>query len=379
MSEKITFTQWLANLWKGIWQVLCWIGRAFNPKYKSIFGRVCWATITVCIVVVTAIFFRAWYQMECEDDFRLSDKQRISNQLVFAKKGYSDKPGFIQNFITGEVIERGIDWIALPIDEDSLIVYSKKGKRGYMNRFNGKIAIPAKYNKAWVFSNGVAAVMQGDSVCFIDHSGKAVNDKKFAYNPKNSGYVYHGDYCAMAVDGGLMGLIDRNGNWAVEPKYQWIISEAKNFWRVREGDSQTGLWYVLNDKAQPVTEIGYPEITVSEDLGIVATLPNHLQVSYGFDGTKSDKFLLYEVEKMYYDKDEWDKDGNRLIDATTLMRYRMSDGYEGLCTVDGNLVTEPLYWEVLPLTKDTYLCRFKDASAGVIINSKGEIVKQANS
>lgn len=57
----------------------------------------------------------------------------------------------------------------------------------------------------------------------------------------------------------------------------------------------------------------------------------------------------------------------------------MSDGYEGLCTVDGSLVTEPLYWEVLPLTKDTYLCRYKDASAGVIVNSKGEIVKQGNS
>ncbi|WP_290395079.1 hypothetical protein, partial [uncultured Duncaniella sp.] len=90
-------------------------------------------------------------------------------------------------------------------------------------------------------------------------------------------------------------------------------------------------------------------------------------------------FLLYEVEKMYYDKDEWDKEGNRLIDATTLMRYRMSDGYEGLCTVNGEIVTEPLYWEVLPLTKDTYLCRYKDASAGVIVNSKGEIVKHENS
>ena len=57
----------------------------------------------------------------------------------------------------------------------------------------------------------------------------------------------------------------------------------------------------------------------------------------------------------------------------------MSDGYEGLCTVDGNLVTEPLYWEVLPLAKDMYLCRYKDASAGVIVNSKGEIVKQEKS
>lgn len=377
-TNKITFTQWLANLWKGVWQVLCWIGRAFNPKYKSIFGRVCWAIITLCIVAVTAIFFRAWYHMECEDDFRLSDKQRISNQLVFAKKDYSDKPGFIQNFITGEVIERGIDWIALPIDEDSLIVYSKKGKRGYMNRFNGKIAIPAKYNKAWVFSNGVAAVMQGDSVCFIDHSGKAVNDKKFAYNPKNSGYVYHGDYCAIAIDNGNMGLIDKSGNWAVKPDYQWIVSETKNFWRARKGDNLSGLWYAINDKAEVITESGYPDISITDDAGVIATLPNHLQVSYGFDGVKSDNFIVRDIEELTYYLPDWDKNGDRKIGFSTLNLYRMPDGYEGLCTKDGDLVTEPLYWRVSAIDKDLYLCKFNDADAGFIVNSKGKIVKRQN-
>lgn len=378
MRERITFKEWLANFFKEVWQVLCWIGRAFNPKYKSIFGRICWGAITLCVVAVTCMIGKAWYHEFYEKSYCRADHQRISANLTFNKPSYSNKPGWIQNIHTGEIIMKDIDWIALPSDEDSLIVYSRDNKRGYLNRFSGKIAIPAKYTKAWVFSSGIAAVSEEDSIYFINHSGKAINNKKFAFNPKNKGYVFHGDYCAMADDSGLMGLIDRNGNWAVEPSYQWIISETKNFWRVRKGDSQTGLWYVLNDKAQPVTEIGYPEITVTDDLGIVATLPNHLQVSYGFDGIKSDKFLLYEVEKMYYDKDEWDKDGNRLIDATTLMRYRMSDGYEGLCTVDGNIVTEPLYWEVLPLTKDTYLCRYKDASAGVIVNSRGEIIKQQN-
>ena len=378
MSNKITFKNWLANLGKGLWQAICWVGRCLNPKYKTPFWRIIWSVLTICIVVATCIITHVWYQMEREELHRFGHKQRISNQLTFVKPRYSTKPGIIQNFITGEVIAKDIDWIALPADEDSLIVYSKDDKRGYINRFSGEIAIPAKYSKAWVFSGGVAAVAEGASVYFIDHSGKAVNNKKFAYNPKNHGYVFHGDYCAMAVDDGLMGLIDRNGNWAVEPKYQWIISEANNFWRAREGDSQTGLWYALNDRAELVTEIGYPEITISEDFGIIATLPNHLQVSYGFDGTKSDKFLCRDLEKMYYDKDEWDEEGNKIIDATTLMRYRMSDGYEGLCTVDGDIITEPIYWEIAPITKDTYLCKYKDASAGVIVNSKGEIVQHQN-
>lgn len=147
---------------------------------------------------------------------------------------------------------------------------------------------------------------------------------------------------------------------------------------MRKGDSEDGLWYAFNDKGEQVTEIGYPVLEISEDLGIVATLPCKLQVAYGFDGTKSDKFLVQDVEEMTYNKPEWDKDGNREVGITTLMRYRMPDGHEGLCTAAGDIVTEPLFWEVQPIGKDTYLCTYKDTRAGVIVNSKGEIVKQQN-
>lgn len=378
MSEKITFKNWLANLWKGIWQALCWVGRAFNPNNKTPFWRVVWAVITICIVTVTGMLVHSYYKYECRHNYRYSDTQRISANLSFVKENDA-KTGVIKNIHTGDVITKDIQWIALPTDEDSLIVFSRKDMRGYINRFSGEVAIPAQYPKAWVFSSGVAAVAEGDSVYFIDHSGKAINGKKFKYDPKTRGYVYHGDLCAMAVPGGNMGLIDKSGVWAVEPTYDWICAEAKNFWRARKGGSETGLWYALNDKAEIITETGYSDITITEDLGIIATLPNHLQVSYGFDGTKSDRFLLLDLEKMYYDKDEWDDEGNKIIDVTTLMRYRMSDGYEGLCTANGDIITEPIYWEVTPITKDTYLCKFKDASTGVIINSKGEIVKHQNS
>ncbi len=378
MREKITFKEWLVNFFKGVWQALCWAGRTFNPKYKSIFGRICWGAITVCIVAVTCMIGKAWYHEFYERPYRYSDHQRISANLTFTKPSLGDKPGYIQNHQTGEVIIKGIDWISLSADEDSLMVYSQKGKRGYINRYSGEISIPAQYDKAWVFAEGVAAVANGDSVYFIDHSGNSVNGKKFRYNAKNRGYVYHGEHCAISVDGGKMGLIDKDGNWAVQPEYDWIVSECNNYWKMRKGGSETGLWYAFNDNAEQVTETGYPILEISEDLGIVATLLNHLQVAYGFDGTKSDNFLIRDIEEMIYNMPSWDENGDREVGITTLMRYRMPDGHEGLCTVNGDIVTEPLYWEVKPVSKDTYLCTYKDTQAGVIINSKGEIVKQQN-
>ncbi|MEZ3591326.1 MAG: WG repeat-containing protein [Muribaculaceae bacterium] len=379
MSNKITFKEWLVNFFKGVWQVLCWIGRAFNPKYKSVFGRVCWAAITLCVIAFTIMIGKAWYHEFYERPYHRADHQRISANLTFSKPSYSDKPGWIQNHQTGAVITKNIDWITISSDEDSLMVFSQKGKRGYINRFNGKISIPARYDKAWVFSEGMAAVADKDSVFFIDHSGNPINERKFRYNAKTRGYVYHGDLCAIAIDGGLMGLIDRDGNWAVQPEYDWIVSECNNFWRMRKGDSHIGLWYAFNDKGEQVTETGYPILEISKDLGIVATLPNHLQVAYGFDGTKSDNFLVRDIEEMTYNKSEWDENGEREVGIATLMRYRMPDGHEGLCTVGGDIVTEPVYWEIQPISKDTYLCTYKDTQAGVVINSKGEIVKHENS
>lgn len=175
-----------------------------------------------------------------------------------------------------------------------------------------------------------------------------------------------------------MGLIDRRGNWAVAPEYDWIVAETNNYWRMRKGNNVSGLWYAFNDKAEQVTETGYPEIEITEDLGIVATLPNHLQVSYGFDGVKSDIFLVKEYETMYYDTEKYDENSEKIYAPTALRRYRTVDGHEGLCKEDGTIVTEPMYWEISPVGKSLYLCKFKDSSSAALVNSNGETVNFQN-
>lgn len=380
MKTEITFKTWICVFFGGIRQFICNI---FSWKNKTPFWRVIWATITVCVVAFTAMLGYAFYDEFCRNKIRQNYyaecyDSNLSGNYKFRNNGRDEGKSFIYDAKTRDKVLKGIDWIAVPEDGDSLIIVAKDGKRGFVNRFTAEIAIPFKYDAAWSFTDGVAAVCEGDSVYFIDHSGKPVSGKKFVFHPKTRSYVYHGDYCAIATGNGKMGLIDKSGNWAVEPTYDWICSEANNCWKARKGDCETGLWYALNDKAELVTETGYPQMEITEDLGIVVTLPNHLQVAYDFNGVKSDQFLCRDLEKMYYDKDEWDEEGNKIIGATTLMRYRMSDGYEGLCTVDGDIITEPIYWEVMPITKDTYLCKYKDASAGVIVNSKGEIVQHQN-
>lgn len=376
MKRKMTFKEWLANFFEGSWQVLCWIGRIFSPKNKTVFWRVIWAVITCCILFATCVIGWTWYQETYKSPLRYCDTRRISQHIDFVKPRTEGWSGWTQNVQTGEKITEDIDWVAMPADEDSLVVFGSKGKRGYINRYSGEVSIPAKYKKAWIFSEGVAGVMEKDSVYFIDHYGRPVNKKKFGFNPKTDGYVYHGDYCAIAANDGRMGLIDKDGNWAVLPEYDSISSEIFDFWLMSKGHNERKVWYAFNNKAEQITDEGYPSIEISKDYGVTATLPNHMLVSYGFDGKKSGAFIVYDIETLYYETDKYDENGERVYLPATLKRYYMPDGYEGLCTSEGEMVTEPLYCGVRALDKDLYLCKMNGKAAGFILNSKGERVSQ---
>lgn len=248
----------------------------------------------------------------------------------------------------------------------------KKGKRGYFNRFTGEVVVPVKYDAAWVFSNGIAAVVERDSVHFINSEGTPAINKSFPCD-YSLDYVFHGDFCPMSDGQGGVGLIDKSGSWVVKPEYDAAIPTIHNYWKMRKGSEETGLLYAYTDKAELINTEGVELIEMSNDLGVILTLPNHLKMVVDFDGNRQEIFLCHDIEPMYYKSDKRDTDGNLIEEQATLYRYRMSDGYEGLCKANGDMVTEPLYWTVKAIGKDLYHCTYNDAYSGVIINTQGEI------
>lgn len=103
-----------------------------------------------------------------------------------------------------------VDWVAVSEDYDSLVVFSKDGKRGYLNRFTGKVSIEPVYSRAWVFSEGLAAVEKDGKLIFIDHTGKTVIDKGFEADNSNLAYTFNGGYCKMKDNVNWnIGLIDK--------------------------------------------------------------------------------------------------------------------------------------------------------------------------
>lgn len=73
MTQKFIFKERLTNFFKGIWQALCRVGRAFNPQNKTSFWRVVWGVITVCVVIITVILAHSYYTYNHRNDYRYSE------------------------------------------------------------------------------------------------------------------------------------------------------------------------------------------------------------------------------------------------------------------------------------------------------------------
>lgn len=371
MKKKITFKMWICVFFGGVWQFICNI---FSWKNKKPVGRFVGVCIGLLALIICLAIGYAIYD-DIKRESRWLDRENVSNRIQFVRKCYSNAPGWIAPRHSNEKLIDNVEWVVTPENNDSLAVFSQNGKRGYFNRFTGRESIRAQYDAAWVFSEGIAAVADGDSIIFIDERGKPIMSKRFVRD-YSLNYMFHGDYCRMNDSQNGVGLIDKAGNWAISPDYDEILPTTHNYWKMRKGDAETGLWYAFTDKAQLVNKDGVKVLEITEDLGVVYTLPNHLKMVIDFDGNKMEKFLCQDIEAMYYDTDNRDKEGNLIQERTTLYRYRMADGYEGLCKANGDLVTEPLYWMVKPIDKDLYHCTYRDTNSGVIINSNGEITQQ---
>ncbi|MCK9413213.1 MAG: WG repeat-containing protein [Prolixibacteraceae bacterium] len=113
------------------------------------------------------------------------------------KYGYKDGGGKI-------VVEPRYD-LAYPFTE-GLAAVRLAGKYGYLNE-NGKEVVSPKYDFTWHFIGGFAVVKLADRFGFIDKAGKEVTP--LIYEEANN---YHGNCCYKGIS-----LYDRF-SWLINPK-----------------------------------------------------------------------------------------------------------------------------------------------------------------
>lgn len=364
-------------------QAARWVAKMFGYKAENKFARGVWyvfatsaaiLTLFIVIVLIINIINRTERMLERREYQRMVNSptylHNYRNQYVSPYVLYHDgHPGYLYNTTLGQRTTTGIQWICKSSDGDSLVCFSssEERKRGYFNRFTGEVVVPAQYEKAWIFSEGVACVMDKGVLHFINHKGQAVTGKVFPYTERINDYCFHNGLCQMLGDDDRIGLIDKQGNWVVSPEYYEMAYDTKGFWIVNDRDWNYGL---LDVKGQMLLPIEYDNITVHhEDSCIFVRRLNHLCQVLDFQCNVINPCNYFAIEKMEYNTDEYDDEGLLKSATANCLRYYTSEWHYGLMDRNGNVITPPSYSRITAIGPDCYHC---DGPYGsVILDSRG--------
>jgi serine/threonine protein kinase len=346
-----------------------------NKKCKITFWRVIVTILTVCVVLIVAmrLFFFVTEDWHRFAKGSIYNSTYLSSNIMY-HPGNSYIDGYVFNKQTGKKITKGLDWLAIS-PNDSLAVICKNKRRGYLNAYTGKIVIPPTYAKAWIFSDGVAAVMENDSIYFINHAGKRIIHQGFEKSDFEDDYVFHDGYCNVKLHG-KSGVIDKTGKVCVPIEYDEVKQREYGLWAVRLNDK----WGVYNDSSVLIFPCAYRFVEFSEQNGIYLTNMQNYCRRYSSSGELLDNFVISEVDELMYDSQAVDADGNTVYKTAPCLRYKAPCGLYGLLGRDGHPFTAPLFTSIDAIGEDLFLGHYENGwygvdGEGVLMNHKGEIMQ----
>ena len=304
---------------------------------KIIVGASVWGVI-LCVIIAAVIASCSQNEPVAE---KPSDEGLLLNDDLVAIKE-SDGNITIKNTQTGEVTAEKIkfDWTSAS-PNDSLGVFCTDKKRGYYNSYTGKIVIPAQYRRAWVFSEGLAAVQKNGMIGFINRKGEVVIPFRYPYhgNPLSS-FVFENGHCIVADTTGKCGVINRKGEWIIQPKYDNIDAYEE---------------YVIASSAGVRKQLTYEEKTINSFV-----VDNIKALTY----TEKERYENKDGEIVYLDIEV----------KTGLFSYSVG-GRCGLMDANCRRLTDPLYSRIIAVDKNMYRALLLDSYSEVILNGRGEVMK----
>ena len=356
------------------------------------FGRLAWRTIRnwwknrskwlqrsiVTLLVLIPVGFviliaYAYYDSEYGKSYW---NEKVLSQKVEAHY-FRDGKYRVYNRCTGEYTTPKLNWVSDTPKNDSLAVYALPNKRGYINVNTGHVVIDAEANdylKAWVLSEGLAAVMKDGKIGFINDKNEVVIPFQFDYTDKcrmwDFGYLFHGGYCIMTNANGDLGLIDKSGNWVVEPSCDEIWSPHTSGYRVIVKDNKHG---VLNADCAVVYPAEYGYINILSD-GFVLTKGGK-QWQVDFDGNIVQPFMF---DGTYYLKypNGYDSCGDLTYEFADFVKYEVMNSYGIMNRITGEPITPAIYLNINMLSKDLFEVQEYDSYDWHLLDTKGNVVSK---
>ena len=341
-----------------------------NTLFSSIWGKAVKGlfiasimVIATYIVVEVAVEIR--HRVQLRTEYRRQQSldycheywnHQLSHDVIF-HEGTGD--GYIYNKQLGRRTVINLYWICVS-EDNSLVCFSNGERRGYFDRYTGELVIPAQYEKAWVFSEGLACVMFEGKLGFIDPEGHWVIDPVFEWAPYIGNYCFHHGLCLMSDGHGRMGLIDKQGKWSVEPRYEFMDGAVEGYWRVADSCWR---WGLIDDTGRAVLPCEYAYLSMDNQYLHTRT-EDHLEQVFDMEGKMVNSCDYYDIQAIEYPTGEYDDYGSPKMADARCLKYCTSDFHCGLMNRDGRNITLPLYTDIRAISEDRFVC---DGPVGTII------------
>ena len=284
---------------------------------------------------------------------------------------FKDDTYRVYDVCKGEYTTPKLNWISDAPQNDSLSVYAVTGKRGYININTGKIVINAEeneYSKAWVFSEGLAAVKRGDKIGFINAKNEVVIPFKYDYYNKERnygfGYLFHNGFCVMTNAEGRLGLIDIKGNWKREAIYD-DISEPK--WRGCRLISRNGMYGVLDSMCKEIYPVEYNSIGIVQDGFVLSKVGAKWKEDD--NGKMLQPFMFDETELLSHQESTNEYDYEYIL--SDYAKYKVDNCYGLMKRSTGKPITLAIYSDIEMFSKTSFKVQNAETSDWYLIDTNG--------
>ncbi len=333
--------------------------------------QIAMATFLLIIAGIGILIGRIYYVDNYGRDYY---DQKLSDHIIL--RSFADNRWQVYNKLSEEYTTEKINWLVAN-EGDSLAVYALSDKRGYINTDTGKIVIDAKdncYNKAWVFSEGVAAVMKEGKIGFINTKNEVVIPFQFDYTDKcrmyDFGYIFHNGHCAIPNKDGDLGLIDLSGKWIVEPEYDEIWSPNSHGYRIIIKDNNYG---ILDSAGTIKYPVEYSYISAISE-GFVLAKNGHMW-KVDFEDNIVQPFLFDDTSHLYYPTGYNDCD-EIVYELSDYVQYEVTNRYGIMNRITGEVITPAIYSGINMLSKRVFRVQESNIYEWHLLDTEGNVIKR---
>lgn len=357
------------SLWNLVTTAINKIWNSCRWRTLSALGKTMLSVFILAFIAVAGLVCKEYYKEYYGQDGSYYDTH-FSEYIVIHE--FNNNTFRVYNTSTGKYTTPKLEWIADAPSRDTLTVFSRKGKRGFLNINDGRIVIGEQYDKAWVFSEGLAAVVKDGKIGFINARNEVVIPFRYDYAYRNGraiDYLFCDGYCTMTDERGACGLIDKEGNWIIEPLYDCIWTSHNGGYRIVKEGCKYGL---LNPELQFAFPIEYDRIEFAADGTDILLSQNGRKWQTDFDGNVTRPFVVDYTNWIYMPMPvDREDEPAKLSD---FIEYYVNDKIGVLRRDNGQVVIPAIYEYIHMLSETLFEALPYDDGGLILIDADGNVV-----